>query len=162
MVRDLMGSVSMAFRRQGSFSLCVLLLSAVAAVACGGNDSNPTGPILPFAPFAQQDLRVGGGAEVATGRRATVHYTGWLYDPTRPENKGQRFDSSEGRPPFTFTVGAGQVIRGWDQGVPGMKVGGQRRLTIPPDLGYGSTGSVGGVVPPNATLVFDVELLDVQ
>jgi FKBP-type peptidyl-prolyl cis-trans isomerase FkpA len=91
-----------------------------------------------------------------------VNYTGWLYDPTRPESKGQQFDSSVGRQPFTFTVGTGQVIRGWDQGIPGMKVGGLRRLTIPPELGYGATGSVGGVVPPNATLVFDVDLLDVQ
>jgi FKBP-type peptidyl-prolyl cis-trans isomerase len=90
-----------------------------------------------------------------------VNYTGWLYDPLRPENKGQQFDSSVGRQPFTFTLGAGQVIRGWDQGVPGMKVGGQRRLTIPPDLGYGANGA-GGVIPPNATLVFDVDLLDVQ
>lgn len=151
----------MVFRFRQSFSLCALMLAAVVAVACGGGDSNPTGPILPFAPFAQQDLRIGAGADATTGRRATVNYTGWLYDPTRPENKGQQFDTSVGRQPFTFTVGAGQVIRGWDQGVPGMKVGGQRRLTIPPDLGYGSTGSVGGVVPPNATLVFDVELLDV-
>jgi len=151
----------MVFRRRGSFFLCALLLSAVTVLACGGSDSNPTGPILPFAPFAQQDLRVGGGTEVTTGRRATVNYTGWLYDPTRPENKGQQVDTSVGRSPFTFTVGAGQVIRGWDQGVPGMKVGGQRRLTIPPELGYGANGA-GGIIPPNATLVFDVELVDVQ
>ena len=152
----------MVFRRQDSFSLCVLLLSAVAAAACSGTDSNPTGPILPFAPFAQQDIRVGGGTDAAAGRRATVNYTGWLYDPTRPENKGQQMDTSIGRSPFTFTVGAGQVIRGWDQGVPGMKVGGLRRLTIPPELGYGAQGSTGGVIPPNATLVFDIDLLDVQ
>jgi FKBP-type peptidyl-prolyl cis-trans isomerase len=137
------------------------MLAVVVASGCGGTDSNPTSPILPFAPFAQQDLRVGPGAEAVTGRRATVNYTGWLYDPLRPENKGQQFDSSVGRQPFTFTLGAGQVIRGWDQGVPGMKVGGQRRLTIPPDLGYGANGA-GGVIPPNATLVFDVDLLDVQ
>jgi len=151
----------MVCRRRPSRSLAVLVLAASLAAACGGNDSNPTGPILPFAPFAQQDLRIGAGADAAAGRRVTVNYTGWLYDPTRPENKGQRFDSSEGRAAFTFTLGAGQVIRGWDQGVPGMKVGGQRRLTIPPDLGYGSTGA-GGVIPPNATLVFDIDLLDVQ
>jgi FKBP-type peptidyl-prolyl cis-trans isomerase len=93
------------------------------------------------------------------GRRITVNYTGWLYDPTRPDNKGQQFDTSAGRQPFSFVPGAGQVIRGWDQGVVGMKVGGLRRLTIPPDLAYGSTGA-GGVIPPNATLVFDIELLD--
>ena len=152
----------MVFRSRGSFSLCVLLLSGLGAAACSGNDFNPTGPILPFSPFALQDVRVGGGADAAAGRRATVNYTGWLYDPTRPESKGQQFDTSVGRQPFTFTVGTGQVIRGWDQGIPGMKVGGLRRLTIPPELGYGATGSVGGVVPPNATLVFDVDLLDVQ
>ena len=144
------------------FPLGVLMLSAIAVSACSGSESNPTGPILPFAPFAQQDIRAGGGAEVAAGRRATVNYTGWLYDPTRPETKGRQMDTSVGRSPFTFTVGAGQVIRGWDQGVPGMKVGGLRRLTIPPELGYGSQGSTGGVIPPNATLVFDIELLDVQ
>ena len=151
----------MVFRYRSSSSLCALMLAAVVTGACSGNDSNPTGPILPFAPFAQQDLRVGTGADAATGRRATVNYTGWLYDPTRPENKGQQVDTSTGRAPFTFTVGAGQVIRGWDQGVPGMKAGGQRRLTIPPDLGYGANGA-GGVIPPNATLVFDIDLLDVQ
>jgi FKBP-type peptidyl-prolyl cis-trans isomerase len=142
-------------------SLGVLVLTAAVTAACSGSDSNPTGPILPFSPFAQQDLVVGTGAEAAAGRRATVHYTGWLYDPIQAENKGQRFETSVGGPPFTFTVGAGQVIRGWDQGVTGMRVGGQRRLTIPPDLAYGSTGA-GGIIPPNATLVFDVELVDVQ
>ena len=151
----------MVFRYRPSSSLSALMLAALVTVACSGNDSNPTGPILPFAPFAQQDLRVGTGADAASGRRATVNYTGWLYDPTRPENKGQQVDTSAGRPPFTFTIGAGQVIRGWDQGVPGMRVGGQRRLTIPPDLGYGANGA-GGVIPPNATLVFDIDLLDVQ
>ena len=151
----------MLFRRQ-VFSLGVLLLSAAAVSACSGNESNPTGPILPFAPFAQQDIRAGAGTEAAVGRRATVNYTGWLYDPTRPETKGRQMDTSVGRQPFTFTVGSGQVIRGWDQGGPGMKVGGLRRLTIPPDLAYGSQGSTGGVIPPNATLVFDIELLDVQ
>jgi FKBP-type peptidyl-prolyl cis-trans isomerase len=151
----------MVFRFRSSFSFCALVLAVGATAACGGNDSNPTAPILPFAPFAQQELRIGAGADAATGRRATVNYTGWLYDPTRPENKGQQVDTSAGRAPFTFTIGAGQVIRGWDQGVPGMKVGGQRRLTIPPDLGYGANGA-GGVIPPNATLVFDIDLLDVQ
>jgi FKBP-type peptidyl-prolyl cis-trans isomerase len=151
----------MSIRGGRWLSLAALVAGAVVAAACSGNDSNPTGPILPFAPFAQQDLRVGTGADAASGRRVTVNYTGWLYDPTRPENKGQQVDTSIGRQPFTFTVGLGQVIRGWDQGVPGMKVGGQRRLTIPPDLGYGANGA-GGVIPPNATLVFDIDLLDVQ
>ena len=136
------------------------LSAAVVAIGCGG--SGPTSPtLLPGAPFSQTDLRVGTGADATAGRRVTVNYTGWLYDPTRPEQKGQQIDTSIGRQPFVFTLGAGQVIRGWDQGVAGMKVGGQRRLVIPPDLAYGSAGS-GSVIPPNATLVFDVELLDVQ
>jgi FKBP-type peptidyl-prolyl cis-trans isomerase FkpA len=110
------------------------------------------------------DLVVGQGAEATTGARATVHYTGWLYDAAAPEHKkaGNPFDSSrEGGRPFTFTLGQGQVIAGWDQGVAGMKVGGQRRLVIPAALAYGEQGA-GGVIPPHATLVFDVELLDVQ
>lgn len=105
---------------------------------------------------------MGTGADAVIGRRLTVNYTGWLYDPAQPENKGRQFDSSAGRSPFVFTLGAGQVIRGWDTGVVGMKVGGQRRLILPPDLAYGSAGAGGGTIPPNATLVFDIELLDVQ
>ena len=86
---------------------------------------------------------------------------GWLYDPTRPEQKGAQFETSVGRAPFAFTLGIGQVIRGWDQGVTGMKVGGLRRLVLPPELAYGAGGSP-PVIPPNATLVFEIELLDVQ
>jgi FKBP-type peptidyl-prolyl cis-trans isomerase FkpA len=89
----------------------------------------------------------------------TVNYTGWLYDATKTDNKGPQFDSSVGRTPFQFTLGTGQVIRGWDQGIPGMKVGGRRRLVIPPSLAYGSTRS--GPIPPNATLVFDVEMVSI-
>ena len=91
-----------------------------------------------------------------------MHYTGWLYDETAPEHKGKKFDSSRDRgQPFEFPLGAGHVIKGWDAGVAGMKVGGQRTLIIPSDMGYGSRGA-GGVIPPNATLVFDVELLGVN
>ena len=108
------------------------------------------------------DVVVGTGAEAARGRPVSVHYTGWLHDSTQPDGHGKKFDSShDRRSPFEFSLGAGQVIKGWDEGVAGMKVGGQRTLTIPPDMGYGARGA-GGVIPPNATLVFDVELLDVR
>ena len=101
-----------------------------------------------------EDLTVGEGSEAVSGKEVTVHYTGWLTD-------GEKFDSSKDRKqPFTFPLGAGHVIKGWDQGVVGMKVGGVRKLTIPAALGYGARGA-GGVIPPNATLVFDVELLDI-
>lgn len=111
--------------------------------------------------YTQIDLREGTGPMASTGQTATVNYTGWLYSADAPEQKGAKFDSSIGRGPFAFKLGAGRVIRGWDQGVQGMKVGGQRRLVLPPEFGYGARGA-GDVIPPNATLVFDVELLDVK
>jgi len=105
-----------------------------------------------------EDTVVGAGDEARAGQHVTVHYTGWLYEN---DQAGRKFDSSKDRnDPFVFPLGAGHVIRGWDEGVQGMKVGGVRRLTIPPQLGYGARGA-GGVIPPNATLVFEVELLDV-
>jgi FKBP-type peptidyl-prolyl cis-trans isomerase FkpA len=107
------------------------------------------------------DLTPGTGATAAAGTRVTVHYTGWLHDPAQPDQRGAKFDSSKDRrQPFQFHLGAGQVIAGWDEGVQGMQVGGVRVLTIPPALGYGARGA-GGVIPPNATLVFEVELLAV-
>ncbi len=107
------------------------------------------------------DHKIGTGAEATAGQHVTVHYTGWLFDEAAPDNKGQKFDSSRDRgDPFDFPLGAGRVIQGWDQGVAGMKIGGQRTLIIPPEMGYGARGA-GGVIPPNATLVFDVELLGV-
>ena len=109
------------------------------------------------------DLAPGSGPEIKSGQNALVHYTGWLYDPAAPENKGKKFDSSVDRnEPFEFPVGAGYVIKGWDEGVVGMKVGGKRRLVIPPEMGYGAKGAGGGLIPPGATLVFDVELVEIH
>ena len=108
------------------------------------------------------DQVVGDGREAEPGLNVTVHYTGWLYDPSKPDGKGEKFDSSVDRgEPFIFFLGGQQVIQGWDEGVAGMKVGGKRTLIIPPEMGYGSRGA-GGVIPPNATLIFDVELLAVK
>jgi FKBP-type peptidyl-prolyl cis-trans isomerase FkpA len=116
--------------------------------------TNPSG-------LQYEDTILGDGAEASTGQRVKVHYTGWLYDPTANQSRGKKFDSSKDRgDPFSFGLGRGEVIRGWDEGVQGMKVGGTRVLTIPAEMGYGARGA-GGVIPPNATLVFEVELLGV-
>ena len=108
------------------------------------------------------DVKQGTGAEATPGKAVVVHYTGWLYDTSKPDSHGAKFDSSRdsGRP-FGFVLGAGRVIKGWDEGVAGMKVGGHRTLVIPPQLAYGERGA-GGVIPPGATLIFDVELLEVK
>jgi peptidylprolyl isomerase len=112
-------------------------------------------------PLQRIEVVEGSGLEAAAGHRVTVHYTGWLHDAAAPEGRGRKFDSSKDRgDPFCFELGAGEVIRGWDDGVQGMKVGGTRVLVIPPELGYGPRGA-GGVIPPNATLVFEVDLLGV-
>jgi FKBP-type peptidyl-prolyl cis-trans isomerase FkpA len=119
--------------------------------------SNASGEII-----IMTDIKTGTGPAIAKGQTAVVHYTGWLYLEGAPENKGKKFDSSRDRgQPFSFPLGAGRVIQGWDEGVAGMQVGGQRRLVIPPEKGYGASGA-GGVIPPNATLVFDVELMGIQ
>jgi FKBP-type peptidyl-prolyl cis-trans isomerase FkpA len=111
--------------------------------------------------LAYEDITLGGGPAARAGQEVTVHYTGWLHDPGAPKQRGRKFDSSKDRnDPFRFDLGAGMVIAGWDEGVQGMQVGGTRVLTIPPELGYGASGA-GGVIPPNATLVFEVELLGV-
>jgi FKBP-type peptidyl-prolyl cis-trans isomerase len=130
----------------------------IASGCSSDTPSSPSSPSQPRAEFTQTDLRTGTGTAASNGRLVTVSYTGWLFDPARTEQKGTQFDS---RSAFSFTLGSGQVIRGWDQGVVGMRVGGQRRLTIPPELGYGASGSP-PVIPANASLVFDIELLNVQ
>jgi len=106
------------------------------------------------------DTVVGKGTLAEAGKMVSVHYTGWLYTPTAPKQRGMQFDSSVGRGPFSFPLGGGQVIAGWDQGVAGMKVGGKRTLIIPAALGYGARGA--GPIPANANLIFDVELLEVK
>jgi len=133
----------------------LLILLIAAAAAC---DDSPTAPSSTPA-FSQTDLRTGTGAEAAGGKVVSVNYTGWFYDESRPDQKGAQFDTSIGREAFSFTLGIGQVIAGWDRGVPGMKVGGVRRLVIPPSLGYGNFRN--GPIPPNAALVFEIELLGV-
>ena len=139
-----------------------LLLACLIAglTACAEPGPPPGGSVAELQRVEQQ---AGTGAVATSGMDVTVHYTGWLYDSRKPDQRGEKFDSSVDRgEPFTFLLGAGQVIRGWDEGVAGMKVGGKRTLLIPANLGYGSDGAGGGVIPPNASLVFEVELLDVK
>jgi len=139
--------------------IAAAVIAAMAAAAACGDDSTPTSA-TPRGEYSQTDLRVGSGAEATSGKRVSVNYTGWLYNPSGQDGKGQQFDSSSGRGAFSFTLGASQVISGWDRGVAGMRVGGMRRLILPPELGYGASGN--GPIPGNATLVFDIELLEVQ
>jgi FKBP-type peptidyl-prolyl cis-trans isomerase len=140
-------------------TFCALILSLVMAAACGGNDAAPSGVDIPALQVL--DRTTGAGADATSGRLVTVHYTGWLYSTTAAGNKGTQFDSSRDRnQPFSFPLGTGQVIRGWDQGLLGMRVGGVRSLMIPSSLAYGSAGR--GSIPPNSALVFDIELLAVQ
>jgi FKBP-type peptidyl-prolyl cis-trans isomerase FkpA len=135
------------------------MLSLVALpILSAGCTSAPATPSV-SAPYTQTDLRVGTGADAVTSSQVSVNYTGWLYDSTKADFKGLQFDTSVGKQVFSFTLGTNQVIQGWEQGVPGMKVGGLRRLVIPPSLGYGATRS--GAIPPNATLLFDIELVSI-
>ena len=133
-----------------------LMALSAASVGCTSSSTSPSNSPA----FSQTDVRAGTGTAAANGKALTVNYTGWLYDASKSDLKGLQFDSSVGKTPFTFTLGAGQVIAGWDQGLVGMQVGGLRRLVIPPSLAYGATRF--GSIPPNATLVFEIELLAVQ
>ena len=140
------------------FTLFVCLAALVVAAACGGDSPSSPSQQLPRGEYATVDLRVGTGTVATQGRPFIVNYTGWLYDPTKTDNKGNQFDTSAGR--GAFTVNPGGVITGFERGIVGMRVGGLRRVTIPPELGYGSAGQ--GNVPGNATIVFDIELLEVR
>lgn len=134
----------------------VLALAFVALVsgACKNNTTAPSANVA----YSQTDLRVGTGTEATSGKTVTVSYTGWLYNATAANNKGTQFDTSTN---YSFLLGAGRVILGWDRGVVGMRVGGQRRLVLPPDLAYGAQGAP-PTIPGNSTLIFDIELLNVQ
>ena len=138
-------------------SIPVLLL----CVACGGGDGGAASPAAPSVglavAFSIRDLTPGTGPEAMNGDTLAVNYTGWLYDPNAAENKGRRFDSGN----YSFALGAGQVIAGWDRGLPGMRVGGRRRIVVPPALGYGAAGRP-PAIPGNATLLFEVELLGID
>lgn len=139
--------------------LAILFFAAVFAAACSKPAPYAGGDV---AELQRIDQQVGDGMEAAAGDEVSVHYTGWLYEQTAPDLRGTKFDSSIDRgQPFVFKLGTGRVIRGWDEGVAGMRVGGRRELHIPADLGYGAKGA-GAVIPPGASLVFEVELLDVK
>jgi FKBP-type peptidyl-prolyl cis-trans isomerase len=135
----------------------------IAALSLGGAacDTTPTEPSTPRGEYSQTDLRVGTGAEALPTRALTVHYTGWLYNPSGTDGKGTQFDTSIGKTPYGFTLGGPNVISGWNRAVVGMRVGGLRRFVLPPELAYGSAGSP-PTIGENATLVFEVELLSVQ
>jgi len=142
------------------FACAILALAIAAAVPLLGRVDAATNQVIEMPNgLKYTDTKTGDGGTATPGNKVSVHYTGWLYNNGA---KGSKFDSSVDRgQPFQFTLGAHQVIAGWDEGVAGMKVGGKRTLIIPPELGYGARGA-GGVIPPNATLMFDVELLGVQ
>jgi FKBP-type peptidyl-prolyl cis-trans isomerase FkpA len=136
--------------------LSILFVSALFfAAGCGDSPTRPSS-----APYSQTELHIGSGIEATSGAVVSVNYTGWLWDPSKTDGKGIQFDSSTNAGAFAFTLGQGQVIAGWDRGVAGMKIGGIRRLIIPPSLAYGAVRY--GPIPPDSTLVFDIELVDVQ
>jgi FKBP-type peptidyl-prolyl cis-trans isomerase FkpA len=141
--------------RRTSAVLCSLLVS-MAVSGCTELPTSASGS----APFSQTDIRAGAGAAAVNGNILVVNYTGWLYDVAQTQQKGLQFDTSAGREPFEFTLGVGDVIAGWDRGLVGMRQGGLRRLVVPPSLSYGGIRS--GPIPPNATLVFEVELVEVR
>jgi len=144
------------------FSSCALALTLTLALAGCERAAAPAPAAADTTPVAFQkiDTVTGTGKEVGAGATAVVNYTGWLYAPNAPQQHGAKFDSSVGRSPFSFRIGGGEVIKGWDEGLVGMKVGGKRTLIVPAAMGYGDGGA--GPIPPNANLIFEVELLDVR
>ena len=146
-----------------AIALSCMVLYAVPATSASTPDEQGKSKLdATQSELKKIDVKQGHGAEAVAGHGVVVHYTGWLYDSSKPDSHGAKFDSSRDRgQPFRFVLGQGRVIKGWDDGVAGMKVGGQRTLVIPPAQGYGARGA-GGVIPPNATLIFDVELLAVE
>jgi len=155
--------------KKATFLASALLMAMLAVSGCKADSKSSTNDQKKEMAMTQnvtelikKDTVQGEGREAEPGFNVTVHYTGWLYDPSKPDGKGKKFDSSVDRhEPFVFFLGGGQVIQGWDEGFAGMKVGGKRTLIIPPHMGYGPYGA-GGVIPPNATLIFDVELLGIK
>jgi FKBP-type peptidyl-prolyl cis-trans isomerase FkpA len=141
--------------------VCVVI--AFVAVACNDDGGNPNDPSQVNIEFSATDLVVGTGAQAANGNSVTVHYTLWLYNNGGPESKGTKIDASRDRgSPFSFTLGARQTVPGFEQGILGMRVGGSRRIYVPSQLGYGAQGAPQGGIPPNAALVFEVELVSVN
>jgi FKBP-type peptidyl-prolyl cis-trans isomerase FkpA len=158
-----------AFRAlRSACAAAILALTAAAACAQGAGQPAAAPPAPPAAPEPEPallvtDLVKGVGDEAFPGMVVIVHYTGWLFDPQAADQRGRKFDSSRERgQPFSFHLGGGRVIRGWEQGIPGMKVGGTRRLVIPPGLAYGERSVGNGLIPPSSTLLFEVELLAVE
>jgi FKBP-type peptidyl-prolyl cis-trans isomerase FkpA len=145
-------------------SVCVLSLGACKAESTTPKTSTKENSTMTakITELQKIDTQVGTGREAEPGFNVTVHYTGWIYDASADGHKGKKFDSSlDRKQPFVFFLGGGQVIQGWDEGFAGMKIGGKRTLVIPSEMGYGARGA-GGAIPPNADLIFDVELLDVK
>ena len=155
-----------------SLLLAMLCAAAMSPACAAGQDTSPApAPALSVAasaevanPLVKIDTVVGTGKEASVGNKVVVNYTGWFYKPLATRQRGRKFDSSldAGREPLEFQLGAGQVIKGWEQGVAGMKIGGKRTLIIPSALAYGKRGGGGGTIPSDADLIFDVELLDVK
>jgi len=143
-------------------ALMIAMLAMTGCKADSKTSTKETAMTQNVTELIKKDTVLGEGREAEAGFNVTVHYTGWLYDPSKADGKGTKFDSSLDRhEPFVFFLGGGQVIQGWDEGFAGMKVGGKRTLIIPPHMGYGVHGA-GGVIPSNATLIFDVELLCIK